>query len=427
MKIIKPILLTLLLLVVWSAAILYGVSSGVILWPLTTGDTAQAFIEEVEQVVADEDVDNFALVLLEGGRPAASYFHSDHQSVDENAIFPMASVSKWVTAWGVLKLVQDGILNLDAPVDSYLTRWHLPPSDFDNQSVTIRTLLSHTSGLVDGLGYAGFGPGEEVQSIEASLTQAADAPWSQGKAIVGLQPGTQYRYSGAAYTLLQLVIEEVTNQSFQVFMTEQVLRPLGMRQSTFEWPESTSVQRVTRFDSEGNPMPYRRFTALAAASLHSNASDMVRFVEANMGNNPVLSTAMLDQMYTPHAFTNQIGIHALGPTIFAREDGGVSVTGHDGSGNLVNTAVRIIRSTGDGIVVFETGHPNLASRLADHWIFWTTGIADFVVIMANKVWILSLLLGGYVLIVLGVVFRKRLGAALPGSRKSPEPSQDQAV
>jgi CubicO group peptidase (beta-lactamase class C family) len=414
LKTIKLVLLTILLLAAWSGAILYGVSSGAILWPLTTGDTSEAFVSEAERIVLEEGVDNFAMVLIKNGVAEASFYHSEHQSLDENAVFPMASVSKWVTSWGILKLVQDGVIDLDKPVDSYLTRWTLPPSEFDNQAVSVRTLLSHTSGLVDGLGYAGFGPGEEVQSIEESLTQASDSPWSDGRAVVGLQPGAQYRYSGAAYTLLQLLVEEVSGQSFQNYMMEHVLIPLNMRSSTFEWSDSTSLQRVSRFDSEGNSMPYRRFTALAAASLHTSTADMVRFVDANLSSdNPVLSQATLDEMYTPHAFINETGIHALGPTIFARNSQGVVITGHDGSGDLVNTAVRINRASGEGIIVFETGHPNLSSRLADHWVFWTTGIADFVVITSNKRWIFFLLLSGYLLIVLGVVFRKRLRTVVP--------------
>lgn len=408
MKIVKLVALTLVLLAVWSAAILQGVSSGAILWPLTSGDTPEAFIDEVKQVLSQESVDHFALVLIDDGEAHASYFHSEHQSVDENVIFPMASVSKWVTAWGVLNLVEEGVLDLDEPVDRYLTRWNLPESDYDNSGVTIRTLLSHTSGLVDGLGYAGFGPGEEVQSIEASLTQADDAPWSEGRAVVGLEPGTQYRYSGAAYTILQLVIEEVSGRSFQDYMTDEILLPLGMNHSTFEWPDSTSWTRVNRFDENDNPFAYRRFTALAAASLQTSTADMERFVLANFGPNEVLSTSTLEMMYAPHAFVHETGIHALGPTIFARNGDGDVIHGHDGSGDLVNTAVRINRNRGEGIIVFETGHPNLASHLADHWIFWTTGIADFVVITANKAWILSLLIGGYLFIILGVVFRKRL-------------------
>ncbi len=110
-------------------------------------------------------------------------------------------------------------------------------------------------------------------------------------------------------------------------------------------------------------------------------------------------------MYTPHAFINDTGIHALGPTVFARDGKGVVIHGHDGSGSSLNTAARVNLDSGDGIIVFETGHPNMASSISDHWIFWKTGIADFVVINANKNWLLTLLLAGYVLILVLVVVR----------------------
>jgi len=194
-------------------------------------------------------------------------------------------------------------------------------------------------------------------------------------------------------------------------MTDEVFVPLGMRHSTFEWSDSTSLPRVPRFDSDGRPMEYRRFTGLAAAGLYSNTFDLARFVEANLNVNDVLEVGSLNEMFSPHAFINQTGIHALGPTIFARNASGIVIHGHDGSGNLVNTAVRINRITGDAIIVLETGHPNLASSIADHWIFWTTGIADFVVITANKTWIFSLLIGGYLVILIGMIFRKRVKTA----------------
>ena len=385
-----------------------GISNGFLLRPFTTGDTPDAFISEVESVVAEEYVGSMALLLIEDGQAKASFFHSQDNSVTENTVFHMASISKWVSAWGVFKLIQDGKVDLDAPVDSYLTRWNLPNSDFDNSKVTIRTLLSHTSGLIDDLGYAGFGAGERIQTIEESLTQAADAPWSEGRAVVGLEPGSQYMYSGAAYTILQLVIEETSGQSFQDYMTETVFRPLEMHHSTFVWSDSTSWDRATSFDIDGNEAPYDTFTALAAASLYTTVSDLALFVNANLGQNKVLSTTSLDQMYTPHAFVNEIGIHALGPTIFARNDAGVVIYGHDGYGDpAINTAARINLETGDGIIVFETGHYDIASSISDHWIFWKTGIADFVVIMANRNWLLTLLIAGYLTILVGVYARMR--------------------
>ncbi|MFT4605982.1 MAG: CubicO group peptidase (beta-lactamase class C family) [Rhodothermales bacterium] len=405
---LKTFALILLLMVAWTAFLLYGVSDGFILRSITSGDTPRDFVAAVEDAVAEEFVGNLALLVLEDGKPAASLFHSVGTPVSDTTVFQMASISKWVTAWGVFKLVQDGRLDLDAPVDSYLTRWQLPDSEFDNDQVTVRRLLSHTSGLVDDLGYSGFLPGEPVQTIEESLDQASDSPWSEGRAVVGLEPGSQYMYSGAAYTILQLLIEEVSGQSFQVYMTETVFLPLGMRRSTFVWSDSLSWDRAASYDADGSEADYKRFTALAAASLNTTISDLALFVNANVAANNVLTPTSLDQMYTPHAFVNDFGIHALGPTIFARDGKGLMIHGHDGYGDpTLNTAARINRDTGDGIIVFETGHPNFASSMADHWIFWKTGIADFVVITGNKNWLLTLLLGGYGVILLLVLLRRR--------------------
>ncbi|NQV72449.1 serine hydrolase [bacterium] len=406
---LKSLALVLVLLIGWTAFVLYGAFNGFLLRTIIGGDTAQDFIQEVKEATSEEFVGSIALMIMEDGEAAGTYFYAVDKPVNENTVFAMASISKWVTAWGVFKLIQDGTLDLDEPVDTYLTRWHLPESEFDNNGVTIRRLLSHTAGLVDDLGYAGFEPGEPIQTIEESLTQASDAPWSEGRAVVGLEPGSQYKYSGAAYTILQLVIEEVSGESFQDFMTEEIFLPLNMNHSTFVWPDSTLWDRATSFDTDGGVATYSAFTALAAASLNTTIADMTLFLKANIEPNSILTPSTLDVMYTPTAFVNtDVGIHALGPTIFARDGKGVVINGHDGYGDpAINTAARINRSTGDGILVFETGHRELASVLSDHWIFWKTGIADYVVITANKRWLLSLLFGGYILILVLAFIRIR--------------------
>ena len=118
-----------------------------------------------------------------------------------------------MTAWGVMVLVENGEIDLDRPVSEYLTRWQLPDSDFDHSGVTVRRLLSHIAGLSDGLGYDGFDRPEDVQSTEDSLTRARDAsPGNAGVVILGSEPGSEWNYSGGGYTILQLLIEEVSGQ-----------------------------------------------------------------------------------------------------------------------------------------------------------------------------------------------------------------------
>lgn len=405
MKIFKYTALIFFAILIWTAFIGFGFMDGFLLRPITSENTSEAFIEATEDKIDKEFVGNFAMLLIEGGKVSKDFFYAVDQPVNENTSFPVASVSKWVTSFGIMKLVAQGKLDLDTPVDNYLTRWQLPESEFDNKKVTIRRLLSHSSGLIDDLGYEGFTADEIVQTLEESLTKAADAPYSDGVAIVGYEPGSEYMYSGAAYTLLQLVIEEVSGQSFQEYMTEAVFKPLEMHNSTFVPIDNPSLKVASIYKDDGSIRQANTFTALAAASLFTSTADMSKLLMANVSNYKLLSEETIAQMSTPQTFINDIGVYGLGPHLYSQNDQHSKIIGHDGSGNnALNTAARIDLISKDGIIIFETGNHNIASNMADEWIFWKAGIADYVVMQRNKSYVLTLLVLGYAVIVVASIF-----------------------
>lgn len=401
----KKIVLVFLVLLLWIVFIGLGFQHGFLLRPITYEDTPEAFIEAVKEKVDAEFVGNFAMVLIEDGQVSKDFFYSIDQPVTENTAFPVASISKWVTSFGVLKLVEQGKLDLDTPVDNYLTRWHLPDSEFDNSKVTIRKLLSHSSGLVDDLGYEGFAAGERVQTLEESLNKAADAPYSEGIAIVGYEPGSQYMYSGAGYTMLQLVIEEVSGQSFQEYMTQTIFEPLGMTNSTFVLSEKSDINFTDVYKADGTKRPFNKFTALAAAALLTSTGDLSKFLIANISSNNVLSLETMAQMSTPETFINNTEVYGLGPHLYSQGDANSKIIGHDGSGNnAINTAARIDLTSKNGIIVLETGHYSLASAVADEWIFWKAGIADYVVMTRNMPYVITILTIGVLIIIGASIF-----------------------
>ena len=207
-----PLLGVIVAMVLWAGLVLMGTLNGWGRKPLAPAGNANAFMESARKEIAAKHRGNAAFRLIENGKLHDEYFVGD--SVDSETLFQVASLSKWISAWGVMTLVEAGKLDLDAPVATYLRRWALPESEFDNSKVTVRRLLSHMAGLTDGLGYAGFAPGAKVQSPEESLTRAADAaPGADGRVRVGFAPGTKWRYSGGGYTLLQLVIEETSGEA----------------------------------------------------------------------------------------------------------------------------------------------------------------------------------------------------------------------
>ncbi len=408
---IRILLLTVLTLLLWTALVVTGTLEGWWRQPLAPFGDINSFQAAAVGEIDKQHKGNVAFALITKGRAVATHFVSTGKPVDGDSRFQVASMSKWITAWGVMKLVEAGKLDLDKPVSLYLKRWQLPKGKFDNAGVTVRRLLSHTAGLTDGLGYAGFKPGEPVQTLEASLTQAADAsPGHDGAVRVGIEPGTEFKYSGGGYTLLQLLVEEVSGQSFNDYMKTRVLEPLGMTRSTFVLDDDADVAEF--FNHRGKPATHYRFTALAAASLYTTTADMTRFLQAHLaganGEPPgrgVLGPKMLLEMRRPHASQYGADIWGLGTMLYAPNNGGSYVIGHDGNNEpAINTAARLDPNTGDGIVILETGNRLLATVIASEWVFWRTGNVDFLMVTYESGALLNALAAGWAVIFVAALF-----------------------
>ena len=373
-------------LVAWVAVVFFGTSEGWWKQPLAPRGDSAAFMSVATRTMDSGQAGNAVMAVISDGTVQGVHASSVGAAVDADTVFQTASLSKWLTAWGVMALVEQGRLDLDAPVSRYLERWTLPPSAFDNKKVTARRLLSHTAGLTDGLGYAGFAPGTPVQSLEASLKQTADAsPRARGKVEVGIEPGTAWRYSGGGYAVLQLLIEDVSGEPFEAYMQRVVFRPLGMVHSTYHWSPEQGTTLATFYGKDAQPATHFRFSAVAAASLYTSVSDLTRFLQAHLPGKKgepvgrgVLAEATVAQMWQPTGSLYGQAIWGLGTMLYADNRVGGFIVGHDGSNEpAINTAARLNPATGNGIVILETGKPLLATRLAGEWVFWEADRVDF--------------------------------------------------
>ena len=408
-RILKYFLITIGLLVFWTAMVFWGTKKGWWHESISGGCSTEDFTGAVQEKFDQQFVGNFAMALVKNGKVTDEIFYTAGKPVDRNTVFQVASLSKWVSAFGVMKLVEDGKLDLDEPVSTYLTRWELPQGEFSNNGVTVRRLLSHTAGLTDGLGYSGFEPGVLVQSIEASLTKASDADKGvEGVVRVGLEPGKAFAYSGGGYTLLQLLVEEVSGQPFSTFMKEAVFEPLGMVHSTYTWEDSSGFVLAEYYNSDGSQASHYRYTSLAATSLYTSLSDMEIFFQVFLKgdqNEPigrnVLEPQTIQQMRTVHATTMGMDIWGLGTMLYAPTGNGDFIIGHDGKSTPpINTAVRLDPQSGNGIIVLETGHPLLATELAGEWVFWRTGKVDITLFARHKDKMLDTIVKGGLMLML---------------------------
>ncbi|MBS0124483.1 serine hydrolase domain-containing protein [Thetidibacter halocola] len=362
----------------WSAALALTVQHGFWRAPLTRDTGATEFAKAVRARIPAGFGGALVAVVLREGEPAATFATGPMGAVPDGAmVFQLASLSKWLTAAAVLTLVDAGRIGLDDPVEDHLTRWRFADGPFDSRAVTVRRLLSHTAGLTDGLGYNGFADPGAMQSLEESLAGAADAmPGASGRVEIGAPPGGRFAYSGGSYAVLQLMIEEVTGQDFGTAMRELVFAPLDMRGAAASIGDIEG-RLAPNLDLAGKRMPLRQYSAPAAASLFAGAEDLALFLRGlhlPKARGGLLSDAALAAMAQPEARVFGLPVWGLGATLYVRGRPGELVIGHDGRNMpAINTAARLHRPSGDGIVVLATGTQGLATDLANDWVFWRTG------------------------------------------------------
>lgn len=203
--------------------------------------------------------------------------------VTEETIFPACSISKLVTAMCVMKLEKQGLLELDENVNSYLNSWKLRDSSGKEANVSLRELLSHTAGIVDG--EDGF-YGHRLDDEEISLMDILEGKTSYNcrPARVETVPGTVFEYSDAGFCIIQLVLEEVTDKKFDVLASELVLMPLGMKHSFFGTREQlvgAEGRLATGYHASWKPLSggVPVCPDLAASALWSTPGDLLLLAE----------------------------------------------------------------------------------------------------------------------------------------------------
>lgn len=329
--------------------------------------SVEQFVEEIDkkipQMLEDFSIPGAAIAIIENGEIVLQkgYGFADIENgvkVDLQTGFNVGSISKSVAAWGVMKLVQEGKIDLDTPVEKYLTRWHLPESEFDSDEVTVRRLLSHTAGLSLSSVSAGLSY-DNLPTLEEWLNGKNDG---LGPVEIILEPGTQWEYSGGGFGLLQLIIEEVSEQKFEDFMQAHIIDPLGMTNSSFKIDEKILARSAIPYGRFGKPTDFELFTVQAAAGFQTTLEDFIRFAFASLPQhkdhqkyNSVLPVKTVQQMMEPAPNTTIGGWkYGLGYQSVHMNDSRVFI-GHSGSNIGWEASFRIDAATQTGFIVLTNG------------------------------------------------------------------------
>ena len=335
------------------------------------GDDVDAF---VTTQMARRHVPGLSLAIIQDGRIVSTrtYGVTDpggSVKVTPTTLFQAGSISKSVAALGALHLVEAGKLDLDRDVNLTLTSWKLPTNAFTAQrAVTVRELLSHTAGLT----VHGF-PGYAVDEPRPTLVQVLDgAPPANTPAIrVDTTPGAIWRYSGGGYTVLQLMMIDVTGQSFPEYMRRAVLDPIGMTHSSYEQPLPPALAAMTAGGQYSDQTPVKGrshiYPEMAAAGLWTTPTDLAHFAievqQAYTGKSSrVISPAMARQMLTEVKDGDGLGV-------FLQGAGNALTFSHGGRDEGFDAFLIGTASTGQGLAVMINANDD--SRMTDR-------IVDFV-------------------------------------------------
>lgn len=217
-------------------------------------------------VTVEENTWSKGFHAVDGGEP---------QSVDANTVFCVRSLSKAVTALGVLVAVQKGLADLDKPIIEYLPEFTIRTryASHPERRITLRHLLSNRAGFTHD-----EPPGNQPECQSSFETRVASIARTWLRFPVGLR----YAYSNLHFDLVGHILQKMTGDPFSVFMRENVLEPLGMRASTFDWEKAASSPNLARgHDPTGEVEPIA-ISEIPSAGLYSTIADMARFLRLHL-------------------------------------------------------------------------------------------------------------------------------------------------
>ena len=230
-----------------------------------------------------DNIPGLRIVFIDKGKMAwsADYGYADIEKktkVNLNTVFAGASLAKPVAAVTALNLVEKGKLDLDENINEKLVEWKVPENEFTKtQKVTLRRLLSHTSGLDRQL-WSEYLEKDSIPTFEQMLT--GEKPSIDSGLRFFNEPGKTRKYSNTGYLIVGELIADVSGESFADAVDHLVFKPAGMTNSTFRQslPDQLRNRVATGYSGNLRPFPYKIYPFGAAGAIWTTPDDLGKFV-----------------------------------------------------------------------------------------------------------------------------------------------------
>lgn len=291
-----------------------------------------------------------------------------------DSLFQAGSLAKPATVLAALRMRQQGIVDFDEDVGSYLSSWHLPAGRQTRENpVTLRNLFTHTAGITPG-GYDGYAQGQPIPSDPQTV--AGEAPGNSRKVEVLEAPGTSLIYSGGGYTVAEVALQDRLHEPFERIMRAWLTVPVGMKQADFTQPLPAASHGYTArgHQADGSVVAggWHNHPEQAAAGLWATASDLAKLLielrKGWQGKSEVFTRDSIREL-----LANPIDGHAYGFRLIGEGDR-VFLTHYGGTVGY-RAGMTLNLETGDG-AVYLTNSDN-GSDLGLEFLAAVSGVYDW--------------------------------------------------
>jgi CubicO group peptidase (beta-lactamase class C family) len=281
------------------------------------------------------------------------------RAATEHTPYSLASISKPITATGLMLLVQQGKIDLDRPVNDYLGFAKLNARAGSANDATVRRVANHTSGLP--LHYQFFYADEPYArpSMDETILR-------YGNLLTA--PGETFQYSNLGYGVLDYVISRVSGMSYAEFMRREVFLPLGMTQTTVGLPPGGDKTTAIRYGVDGLPIPDYDFDHPGGSAVFASAHDLVRFGQFHVlahlrDQKQILSDDTIASMKRVGEAGRPDSLYGIGFNV--QERNGYKIYAHGGGMGGVATQLILVADQKLSIAVLSNARSALAFDVAD--------------------------------------------------------------
>lgn len=238
-------------------------------------DPLQPIIEGIQQKIKEGEAASISIGVARAGKPffVASFGWADKEQqkkATSTTIYPLGSLSKSITATGLMHLVQEGKIGLEDEVNAYLPKPGLRSFVGDPAEVKVWHILNMAAGIPHGW---------VTQEIALGYPKTRDEKkaFLEKIGLVTLPPGKVSHYSNYSYGVAEMLIEEASGQAIDEFMSESLFAPLGMEQSMARYDAKRVTEMASLYDGNGEEIAPYHFIPFGGAGYYGSVEDLLKY------------------------------------------------------------------------------------------------------------------------------------------------------